>query len=470
MANKYLIHGATYCGDGTTSAEAASAGAAGAWNNINVFEGTAPAYGSLAAGDTVYIRSKTGAGADADVVITAGASKTLGSSAATTSAWVTWVIDGGMIWSGVNGKVQYDFPSTYTCTLRSYNYYRAEVEDKFVIRESNSSSDYKKICTFPSYCRTDNLFVDCSSNGHSTGNYMTFGEFENIHKNLHLKWAKHYAAPIGLNQWSNVLLINPSIELTVSDTQAAVFAQGDYGSAITVIGGRLFGTGATTGNSVTAVNSVGRGGKMKFVGFEIPKTMTMVKATIPTSGPWQVDCVGLDAYAGGYLCEAWGEMSSREDKYYPTRTAFLPDSTETPWSWWVYPSNAGLQNQMRVPLGTLYIDTDAAKTLTAYLLLADTVTTANKGTMWIEVIYTDASTGLPVSASSRDFANSALDSSTVTWSARTYGETGLSKKQIAVTTPTSIKQDSLVHVVLCGTWKSASANDFFVLCPDIGLS
>ena len=41
MANKYLIHGATYCGDGTASNEAASAGAAGAWNDINVFEGAA---------------------------------------------------------------------------------------------------------------------------------------------------------------------------------------------------------------------------------------------------------------------------------------------------------------------------------------------------------------------------------------------------------------------------------------------
>lgn len=64
MANKYLIHGATYCGDGTASNEAASAGAVGAWNDINVLEGTAPAQGSLAAGDVVYIRSKTSAGRD----------------------------------------------------------------------------------------------------------------------------------------------------------------------------------------------------------------------------------------------------------------------------------------------------------------------------------------------------------------------------------------------------------------------
>ena len=71
MANKYLIEGATYCGDGTASNEAASAGAAGAWNNINVLEGTAPAYGTLAAGDIVYIRSKTSAESIAAAVLAA---------------------------------------------------------------------------------------------------------------------------------------------------------------------------------------------------------------------------------------------------------------------------------------------------------------------------------------------------------------------------------------------------------------
>ena len=58
MADKFLRHGETFCGDGTASNAAASAGAVGAWNDINVFEGTAPASGALADGDVVYIRSK----------------------------------------------------------------------------------------------------------------------------------------------------------------------------------------------------------------------------------------------------------------------------------------------------------------------------------------------------------------------------------------------------------------------------
>ena len=82
MANKYIIHGATYCGDGTASNAAASAGATGAWNDINVFEGTAPAYGTApAAGDVVYIRSKASAGAD--ITRTLAADVNLGSANAT---------------------------------------------------------------------------------------------------------------------------------------------------------------------------------------------------------------------------------------------------------------------------------------------------------------------------------------------------------------------------------------------------
>ena len=84
MANKYLIHGATYNGNGTSSAEATVDGGVGAWNSLNVFDaiGT-PNYGggSLLAGDTVFIRSKDASGNN--LVRTLSATATLGSAAAT---------------------------------------------------------------------------------------------------------------------------------------------------------------------------------------------------------------------------------------------------------------------------------------------------------------------------------------------------------------------------------------------------
>ena len=43
MADKYIIEGAAFNGDGTSSAEATVAGGVGAWNTITYFEGATPA-------------------------------------------------------------------------------------------------------------------------------------------------------------------------------------------------------------------------------------------------------------------------------------------------------------------------------------------------------------------------------------------------------------------------------------------
>ena len=169
MAERYLIHGAAYCGDGTASNEAASAGAAGAWNNINVLEGSAPAYGALAAGDTVYIRSKTSGGAD--ITRTLAANATLGYASATDAAWVRWVVDGGTVWSGINGTVQYDCPSTYTVTLRSYNSFECEVQDRFVIREANAAAYNKVTLIFAQYTQMRKVLIDLSYATTSGGAY-----------------------------------------------------------------------------------------------------------------------------------------------------------------------------------------------------------------------------------------------------------------------------------------------------------
>lgn len=123
MANKYIIHGATYNGDGTSSVAATSNGGVGAWNNINIFEGTAPAYGSLAAGDVIYIRSKTAAGADITRTQTAGV--ILGSSVGTTTNWVTWILDAGTIWPGIDGTLTYS-SAYYMLSVRTGNCVVAE--------------------------------------------------------------------------------------------------------------------------------------------------------------------------------------------------------------------------------------------------------------------------------------------------------------------------------------------------------
>ena len=105
MANKYIIEGAAFNGDGTSPAEATSNGGVGAWNTISYFEGATPAYGSIGAGDTVYIRSKTAAGAN--ITRTWSTSVSYGSANATISAPIYWILDAGNVWPGISGTLTY---------------------------------------------------------------------------------------------------------------------------------------------------------------------------------------------------------------------------------------------------------------------------------------------------------------------------------------------------------------------------
>jgi hypothetical protein len=105
MADKFIRPGAPFNGDGTTNEVAAIDGAPGAWNDIGIVTGTPVVFGSLDPGDTRYIRSKTHAGAD--VTVTLAAALTIGPGGATEAAPITWILDNGTIWPGVDGILTY---------------------------------------------------------------------------------------------------------------------------------------------------------------------------------------------------------------------------------------------------------------------------------------------------------------------------------------------------------------------------
>jgi hypothetical protein len=129
MADKYIVSGCSFCGKGDgplIPTEAAHNDAAGyAWgltstdtDAINIFMGAAPKFGTaIAANDTVYIRSKTAAGAD--VTTTISANTNFGS----TLSNVTWVIDAGTKWADVNGVVTFTTSSNQMIARASNNYY-----------------------------------------------------------------------------------------------------------------------------------------------------------------------------------------------------------------------------------------------------------------------------------------------------------------------------------------------------------
>ena len=169
-----------------------------------------------------------------------------------------------------------------------------------------------------------------------------------------------------------------------------------------------------------------------------------------------------------------GVIDSRQDGYYPTLNGTYPNSTNQTYSWKLNPYNASFSNPLDVVSCILYTDAAAVKTITQELLLANAYVlagTAGKSRVWLEVSYIDDATGAVKSINSADFGSgSALDASTIGWTATTYGATLLSKKKIALTTPTAIKQDTLITVVLRWAEKAVSATDIAFVDPEPQLS
>lgn len=465
MANKYIIEGATYCGDGTASNEAASAGAAGAWNNINVLEGAAPAYGTLAAGDVVYIRSKTSAGAD--ITRTLAANVTLGSANATATNWISWILDDGTTWLGINGSLTYECPSTYTCTVINYNEYIGLAVDKFVIKETNTSVSGKKTFNFSPFHKSQNLFVDLSINTHVYGSVVaSVGNGSIFARGFHAKFAKFGTNPaLRFSDEMYATFVSPNIEMTQIETAQGLFYIGNYGAKVVLIGGKIHGSGATTGSIVFSIGANVNGATV--IGTKIPKTMTF---TVYGSRTYRVDAIGLDGGVGAQSAELWGDIDSRADNYPPTLDAYTEFSTQRPWSWRIYPKNAGLTQPFYIPVLKLFTGESSIKTVALNVLIADSVTGANRGTLWLDVCYTDDSTGDVKTCTTYIKDTTDIDTSSANWSTTSWGSINLVKRVLSVTTPTAIKQDTAISATLCGTWKAASALDIMFVCPDVALT
>lgn len=463
MANKYIREGAAFNGDGTTSAVAASNGAPGAWNTLAYFEGGTPAYGSIVAGDVVYIRSKSAAGFD----ITRSISTTtnLGSAAATTSDHVRWVLDGGAVWSGISGSLTYSSVQSQS-VLRSYNAVDSDVRGAlaFVHTSSNSASP---LFTLGVDSEARHVMLDMSAQT-ANGAYLSTASSTRcrlVSPTIKSRSRQSGFGVVRTTDYSVLTVVDPDIELLSVSTNP-VFAPGNLGGKIDVVGGSIWGAGATTGVPLALITQATGG--VTLLGTDVPKTMSLVVPSAAAGNNGILEIVAVDGGVGSaYADWRWGEMDSRSDGYYPTLNSFLPTSTPAPWSWRLWPNKTARGVPFKVPAMKLYTADDAAKTLTCNFLIADSFIGASKHSIWLEVQYTDATTGQRKHLDSRARDDEAIDVSTADWSATTYGPVNLLRRQIAVTTPTAIRKDTVVVATLRGFIRAESANDLMFICPDV---
>ena len=460
MANKYLIHGATYNGNGTSSAEATVDGGVGAWNSLNVFDaiGT-PNYGggSLVAGDTVFIRSKDASGNN--LVRTLSATATIGSAAATSSAWVTWVLDNGVVWTGIDGVLTYNCPSGHVVNARSNNNYVSTTQDALRVVETNAAADYKNYWA-GNDVKTSGLLFDFSAATTASGSQFTnSGVSGCTHENIHVKSSKRSYSLFMINPYGRNKFINPDIELLNSSQTNAVFSIAEN-SITEIYGGQVRGAGAVSGVPVFRYH-----GDYQYTatqGFLFPRQMqysTPISASYPGRTTYQLQSIGVDGLLGSVLKESWGLADSRDDNNYPKLNAVLPDSANTPWAWKLCPMTTTEKHPLKMPMSQYFTDTAGTREITVNLLIATTLTNVSKRSVWMTIDYTDNATGLKKSLNTRDYLAGALDVSTANWTATTYGATSLLKRKLSAVTPTAIKPNTPITVALWSTVKAASTAD-----------
>ena len=470
MPNKYIRHGETFNGNGTSPDAATVDGGVGAWNSLNVLDSfAAPNYGggSLTAGDTVYIRSKDAGGAD--ITRTLAASVTLGNASATYASRITWIIDGGTVWSGIDGVIKYtSASSSYAVTLRTLNNLISEKQSRLVIENTLVSANQTYLLTTQNnYVK--NIKIDWVLGTAFNGNkaILQSGNGFSTVENLVVKAGKVHQGVVNFGSANaGIHLINPDIELTVAAT-TAVFVQLSSTDKALITGGRLYGAGATTGTAVSVAMPTTMA-QIECFGFIYPNTVSLVQ-TLPSfssfNGVGAIYTYGADGTAAAASANQWGIMDTRQDDNYPTLSAFLPTSDNKAWSYKVYPCEARNGFGATVQLSKIHTGDPAALDLNLELLVSDSFPGVNSKTVWISGSYINSSGG-PEYFTTHDLAASALTTSTAGWSATTYGATSLLKRKISLTTASSVKKDTMVMLRLNWEAKSVSSNDIFFVNPD----
>jgi len=487
MANRYIRMGATYNGDGTTADPATEDGGEGAWNHatattsgsgnwtaIPYFEGTAvTAPATLPAGTTVYIKSKDEAGFNITVALIA--SKTLGSASATEALPIHWIIDNGTIWSGVSGVVTYSCATTFYCSLLVNNKFESLDYEALVFRNTKVDlANTQMVCSNSGY--VVNALFDQSTKTSGDGVMSSMGS-RAIYEKCHFKFS-HLSSNVAFPSFTLVNLTIQYIRFLYCDfelthpTSVAGYGlfvnNGSYSGQISFIGGVIRGEGSLIGNCLTRGGVGAHNQILNFIGTRIPPMPQMYVCSLGTpTFPFEVNITGADdgtTGIGGHIENYMGFATSRTDNNPPTRYAFLPDSSNTPWAWRLWLPRASMTRPWIQTFLKTY--TGDAETLNITLeILASTESSPLQNTCWIVLSYIDSTTGDIKTVSSQGLAT-ALATSSAVWSSTTWSTISCNKNSMTVVTPTAVKKDSILNLNLYMTCGNVNVNAQYFIDPD----
>ena len=453
MADKFLDVSAEFNGDGTASTPATADGGVGAWNDFSAVVGScAPAYGTLEAGDIVYIRPADSSGS-------LGASVSSfhdGFDEKTPLTYIfehpDWTEDGAfkVTFSGnftigdflyIDGRNKLDFHSTTSSNSLYYFNIENAVIGNFVIT------------TNPTPTYATNLTL--------TAAYEKYATVYNC--NVVLQKTYHLA---GLIKASNRGVLNlQNIHITVIEDGSvySLFAStASYGGRIMYSGGSI-----NLPDSMDASIANAAGGEITVTGVEFPLRFTD-SAPIGSAGYDRVNSRititdvpsrPYDFYYG-YISSNFSWASGQN---YPTLNALLPNGES--WSLRFISTDYCCKHApSAAPIfKKLYNQPSAVKTLTVEALINENFGTPDEGDMCVTFTYIDSEN---VQHSKRVFVPMA---STAAWSATVYGAKTYNRFKFQYTTPEAIKQDSLITAEVQIAIPPTMVDDFMFFCPDIGV-
>jgi hypothetical protein len=470
----YCDPSATYDGDGTSSAQAASNGAVGAWNSLRkAFTGTVT-YGSLVAGDEVVIRSHNGA--DLTVVDNAALSIMAG---------VIFTVDDGTVWATGGTLTWQQTTAAIDITIGAGVVIKAGFDRatdlpkfKFQCPGGSRNDDWIK----PSTCFLDGVwFHSVSTAAHNQGiSVATNGRaiFNNCRFSNYLGGG--YAA--GIIAALNTVLItlrNPIIDFqsgTTLPATAGFFDGAGRGSVIRSFGGKCVNT--TVYSRLLALgesNIVDANATIEIDGLELNGCNISEKRMESTYLSSVVSPDGNCFYSDG-----GGQIDWYSGKNFPTLNAINQHGTA--WSFRCLPSlTSAVGNACKINrLRKFYTSTAAPITLTIELCIKDTSAGSGAFDSPLEqdcvavFTYVDATTESTVTVST-PITLEALTASSATWVPEVggqpvYGSNNYDKYKLTATTPTNVLEDSWVMCEVYFNRPRIYDDDYFFVDPDIQFS
>ncbi len=463
---------------GFTSFATAVAGTSGAWNNLlTCFAGTnASVNGNPAAGDIVYMRTYA---SGSNLSVSIGSAVTFSTTPTVTSP-ILWVADNGTVWAASNGILTITTAIANALIFKDYHNFYCAVQDALVWKSTQTTGGSAGLFVGASNVWTNNqivlgtstgtsnpvtlTLVNSGNNGHYVFNSCDFViPSSNTTGNINLGFG-------GLGEFNGC-----NFDLNGFASGGSLFQTNSSGGKVAFNGGRVLNSLSTSYllNTATAA-LVADNWSVTFDKFDTG-SLQLVNPNASTSGYSNYQNVEMFvsgipsgdqdfAYESQTLSASW-----RTGQNYPTLNSTLPDGTA--WSLKVFPRTCSKGNPGKVfPMRKLATQSAATRTITVELLINNSYGTPTAQDWWIEVCYIDNSTSLaknlttytPLSASN-------LTTSTAPWSTTVYGALNYNKFNIAITTPTAVKQWTEVLVTLKSTRTASLSTDFYFVDPDFAL-